>query len=156
MKDFYLIYRVGKNPFLSPKTRGLGFLLVLQFKPGIICSVETGQSSLAYSDLINSRLLLLCSYHRICINDNYPCITINKILHKKRFRWYTLFIKLRAFTIEYLDKLNEYLNNHYNLCIRIEPAPPPPLQRLAMPYSPGFKTFNRWLVILAPDILKKY
>ena len=63
--------------------------------------------------------------------------------------------KLRAFTIEYLDKLNEYLNNHYNLCIRIEPAPPPPLQRLAMPYSPGFKTFNRWLVILAPDILKK-
>ncbi len=48
-----------------------------------------------------------------------------------------------AFTIEYLDKLNEYLNDHYNLCKRIEPAPPPPLQRLAIPYSPGFKTFNR-------------
>ena len=36
--------------------------------------------------------------------------------------------------------------------MRMEAAPPPPLQRLAMPNCPGWSEWTRWFVILVPDI----
>ena len=40
-----------------------------------------------------------------------------------------------------------------SFCTSIDPAPPPPLQRLATPNSPGFRVWTRWLVIRPPLIL---
>ena len=39
--------------------------------------------------------------------------------------------------------------------MRRDPAPPPPLHKLATPYWPGFRIFTKWLEILAPDILNR-
>ena len=38
--------------------------------------------------------------------------------------------------------------------ISMDPAPPPPLQRVATPSWPGFKFKAKWFAIRAPDILK--
>ena len=38
--------------------------------------------------------------------------------------------------------------------ISMDPAPPPPLQRVATPSSPGFRFKAKWFAIRAPDILK--
>lgn len=42
----------------------------------------------------------------------------------------------------------------YKRSIRIDDAPPPPLQIEAIPFSPGFNAWAKWTTILAPDILK--
>lgn len=50
---------------------------------------------------------------------------------------------------------NQSLRETYNRSMRTEEAPPPPLQIEATPFSPGFKLYNKWRIMRAPDILNK-
>lgn len=46
------------------------------------------------------------------------------------------------------------ISQTYNFSIKIDEAPPPPLQIDARPFSPAFKACTKCTTIRAPDILK--
>ena len=84
---------------------------------------------------------------------NVPTLSIFVTLDGKR-RFSSKYTKEQS--VKFSDLLLNlwFWQFHQTPCKSMDPAPPPPLQRVATPSWPGFRFNAKWFAIRAPDILK--